>query len=666
LAAAIVFAPASSAQTSDDENTGTKSGNYTIRQTVEAGYRDNWITGNPSTYETFVDLNPGIRLLNYDLSMKSLNHQGIFFDSLTFSNFGYGGDPENVSRLHVQKNKLYDFSLVFRRDKNFWDYNLQANPLIPAPLTTASPLSSNPYAFPAFAVDNSPHSLYLVRRMQDYDLLLLPQSRVRFRLGYSRDVNEGPSLSSFAGTTNFLLAQDFRVTTNRYHIGVDFRVLPRTTISYDQFLEYNKQDTSYALANTPFLAQSPSFPGTVPVDLGTNWYYQPLTSGTPCGASLAAAPFPSATATSLGYANPLCKEALSYSRTAPARDFLPTERLSFQSTYFRHLEMSGAFSYNSSNNEIPNLNDAINEWTNPSASAGQLREAIVSGPANAKQVAVRANWACILTLTNNVRIVDSVNFDYWRNYGAFNQTTANLFATLPQATGQTGILLPISQFAPQVAGGPTFASVCPAPYTAVTCPQHGTSSAPDVYNTFNSAFLGQKRLSNTVQLEADLNKRISARIGYVYEQRQIPETPWAALYPSNTTNPNQGATYFPGGAAGTAANHFLAARGVCAIPSGSSSIPAGCTQNPDGSITFTPMTIGSTDTSLYCANGTMVGPAVSIYTQFQGRCVTTINQQMGLAGLTLRPMDTLRIYADVEFGYNDFSYARVLPRQVQS
>jgi hypothetical protein len=57
---------------------------------------------------------------------------------------------------------------------------------------------------------------------------------------------------------------------------------------------------------------------------------------------------------------------------------------------------------------------------------------------------------------------------------------------------------------------------------------------------------------------------------------------------------------------------------------------------------------------------------VSIYTIFQGRCDTTINEQVALAGLTFRPMDTLHIYTDFEFGYNDFSYTRTSPRQIQS
>ena len=297
LVAVFVFSPASRAQTSAEETPGINSGNYNIQETVELGYRQDWINGNQNTYGTFVNLGTGARLLDYTLNMRSINHQGILFDNLTFSNFGYGGDPDNVSRLRINKNKWYDFSGVFRRHKNFWDYNLLGNPLNPIPFATASPVSANPLAFPSFPVNVSPHALYLTRRMQDYDLTLLPQSRVRIRLGYSRLVNEGPSLSSFAGTTNFQLLQNFRMTTNAYHVGVDFRVLPRTTISYDQFLDYNKQDTSDVLANTPFLASTSPFLSTVPVDLGLAWFYPPVTgtSGTPCGASLAAAPFPTAT-----------------------------------------------------------------------------------------------------------------------------------------------------------------------------------------------------------------------------------------------------------------------------------------------------------------------------------------------------------------------------------
>ena len=182
---------------------------------------------------------------------------GLLFDNLSFSNFGYGGDPNDVTRLRIGKNKWYDFRGLFRRDKNFWDYNLFANPLNPASLNhlgseTTGCIVSPPSAAhpglagycsnPAVPQDNSLHSQYLVRRMQDYDLTLLPQSKMRFRLGYSRNRNEGPSLYTTDGGTISAFNQTESYTTNAYRAGVDFRVLPRTTLSYDQFLSYFKQD----------------------------------------------------------------------------------------------------------------------------------------------------------------------------------------------------------------------------------------------------------------------------------------------------------------------------------------------------------------------------------------------------------------------------------------
>src|SRR5208282_1862867 len=256
VVAVLFFSPASRAQDNSEEAKGVDSGNYNVQQTVELGYRGSWINGNQDTYDTFVDLASGPRLLDYTLNMRSLNHQGLLFDNLNFSNFGYGGDPNDVSRLRIEKNKWYEFSLIFRRDKYFWDYNLLANPLNPVPIAPAGAPSTFAITNPSFASTNSPHSLDLVHRMQDYDLTLLPQSRVRFRLGYSRHVEEGPSLTTEDATVEIPMAQNFEETTNAYRMGVDFNVLPKTTISYDQFLEWNKYDTSDSLANTPFLVQS--------------------------------------------------------------------------------------------------------------------------------------------------------------------------------------------------------------------------------------------------------------------------------------------------------------------------------------------------------------------------------------------------------------------------
>ena len=169
---------------------GRDSGNYNIRQTIEFGYRSTDVSGNPANYGTFVNLNSGVRIFEQSLDVRSLNHTGLLFDTLSMHSFGYGGDPNDVTRLRVSKNKWYDFNGSFRRDRYPWNYNLLANPLNPAT------------SIPSLPITSSLHSLNLVRRMSDFNLTLLPQSRVRLRLGYTRNIQEGPSSSTFGGAGN--------------------------------------------------------------------------------------------------------------------------------------------------------------------------------------------------------------------------------------------------------------------------------------------------------------------------------------------------------------------------------------------------------------------------------------------------------------------------------
>src|SRR5271167_1305843 len=260
MIAALLAGPAVRAQDDSEEQKGINSGGYNIKQIIEFGYRSSNINGNLSTYNTFENLGSGLRLFDFNFQMRSLNQQGFLFDTLTFSNFGYGGDPNDVSRMRIEKNKWYDFRLLFRRDKNYWDYNLFANPLNPAALNAPGALTTGCYvgpptttfpqgapAFcsnPAVPQESSLHSLYLTRRMQDYDLTLLPTSKVRFRLGYSRNRNEGPSLFTTDSGTISAFDQVESYTTNAYRAGIDVRVLPRTTISFDEFLTYYKQDNT--------------------------------------------------------------------------------------------------------------------------------------------------------------------------------------------------------------------------------------------------------------------------------------------------------------------------------------------------------------------------------------------------------------------------------------
>src|SRR5258705_2123838 len=127
VALLLLAAKCCSAQQPDLE--GIEQGNYNIKQSVEFGYRFTDVTGSQTTYDTFVNLQQGPRLLDFTTEMRSLNHEGAFFDRLSFSNFGYGGEPQNVFRLNISKNKWYNFSALFRRNEYAWDYSLLANPL---------------------------------------------------------------------------------------------------------------------------------------------------------------------------------------------------------------------------------------------------------------------------------------------------------------------------------------------------------------------------------------------------------------------------------------------------------------------------------------------------------------------------------------------------------
>ncbi len=599
VVALFAFSPLSDAQSGSGETKGIDTGNYNIQQSIEAGYRSTWINGNTDTYDTFVNLGQGLRLFDYSLDMRSLDHNGVLFDTLDFSNFGYGGDPNDVSRLRIEKNKLYDFRLLFRRDKNLWDYNLLANPLNPST------------SIPAVGIATSPHSLDLVRRMQDYNLTLFPQSRVRLRLGFSHDRDEGPGFFTTDGGTIAAFNENYSNTTNSYRAGVDLRLLPRTTISFDQFLSYYKQDN--VVTDNP---QNSGYvlPGGTPVDPGIVWSTNGPVEVLPCAAPIVTPP---------NIFNPNCNGYLSYSQAGRPRNFMPTERLRFQSNYFKNFETSGSLGYSTANNSIPNFNELVNDYVSRDGSRGSS----LGGPADARRVSVNANWSGIYSVTDKFRILDSFRYYNWRTPGLWDTSETNIFGQLQP--GLLGLAQPQAVFTPA-----TFLSVCPPPYTAATCPNHSASSSADVVNGPTYTFLGQNIRSNTFQIQYDFTPRLMGRIGYEYTARTIADFN-ATFY--------SGETYFPGGKGATGVNDFFAARGDCAVPSA-------CTETVD------PVT-----GELIAL--TFSGPAQGNETS---RNLTEIHEKTLVAGLTARPMDNLQINGDFAFGYNDYSFTRISPRQVQS
>ena len=111
---------------------------YTIHQSIDFGGRIVEQYGNESVYDSMVNLQSGPRILDQSLDMRAVDpSKALLFDHLFTSSFGYGGDPINVTILNFSKGKIYDFRGNFRRYRQYFDYDLLANPLIPP--------ASNPY-----------------------------------------------------------------------------------------------------------------------------------------------------------------------------------------------------------------------------------------------------------------------------------------------------------------------------------------------------------------------------------------------------------------------------------------------------------------------------------------------------------------------------------------
>lgn len=606
LVAALFCSAAARAQADSSEVKGIDSGGYNIHQTVDFGYRANWVNGDQDTYDTFINLGPGLRLFDYSLDMRSLNHDGLFFDNLSFSNFGYGGDPNDVTRLRIQKNKVYDFRMMFRRDKNFWDWNLFANPL--------NPISVNPAESPTTPAASSPHAEDLVRRMQDYDLTLFPQSKIRFRLGYSRNRDEGPGFFTTDGGTISPFNTAYSYTTNAYRAGIDFRILPRTTVSFDEMLTYFKQDNITTDQNFPFQVVNGGV--TVPVDLGAIW----ASSGgeiLPCGPG-ATYPFAGTTPPT---ANAVCNGFVSYSQVGRPRNFMPREVLRFQSNYFQRFETSGSVGYSTADNTIPDFNETVVGWTTRTGSPGGT----TSGPAQAKRFSVNADWSGTYAVTDKLSVLDQFRFDNFRIPTEWDSILGTYFTT-----GGVGLGATIGAF--------TTANCNVAnSYSGPACPSHAATAGADLTDGVNQNYFAQNLKTNTFEIEYDFSKRFVAHVGYLYSNRNITD---------NSNSYNTMEIYYPGGVGAAAANYYLAARGDCAQATPGGALPVGCAPNPngDGSLIFNP--------------GAPTGLSTPSSVVVHGDSL--------LLGAVARPIDALRITGDFEFGYNDFAYVRTSPRQVQS
>jgi hypothetical protein len=328
---------------------------YAVQQTVEFGGRITEVTGDGAMFNTLLNEHSGPRLFEQSIFMQATpGSKDTLFDTLYGESFGWGGDPSNAARLRISKRAIYDFNASFRRDKNYFDYDLLANPL-----NTTTPV-----------VNFSPHSMFLTRRMYNFDLVVFPQRMLSFRLGFDRNVNEGPSFSSDHQGTEALLLQQYSTTEDDYRMGASYRLLPRTTLSYDETLRSLKNDTDQALSPVDTILSSGA---------GLNTF-------------------------------------TSYTRTQRYRTFLPVEQVRLTSSSIRNVEFNARFMYSNADAETPLSED----FTGLITRTGQTNFNTNGSAAHSNWVSEEADGGVTIHFTPQFRLVDSFRYYAYRIPGILN------------------------------------------------------------------------------------------------------------------------------------------------------------------------------------------------------------------------------------------------------
>jgi hypothetical protein len=450
-------------------------GNYSMHSVVELGGVITQKDGSRAMWATMVNEGTGMRILNQSLEMHTVNPSKTpFFDTLSTASFGYGGEPNDVSYLKLSKGKLYDFSGGFRRDRNYFDYNLLDNSL----LSTAT--AATPVLVPE---PDSLHIFNTVRHNTDALLTLFPISRISFRAGYNHNVHEGPTYSTVHYAGDVQVLEMFRNTGSTYTGGVDVKLAKRTTLSYDQFFGLYKGDSGFKLAPTPFTLSN----GT-PVSLGVNVLTGPtVTCGT--GANKTENVIN-------GVANPYCSGTIVASSTSPIRTSFPTEQLRFSSHYWDKVSFNGRFLYSGGTYNVNNFNQTFNGW-NSRTSVRQ--EVETGGLANGRLASNRrassvGDFGFVADLNKYLSISDSFVF---RNLRTSGYSIMNTQAWL--GTSSTSMLTPVTSLSP--------------------CIQDSKGCPPSPVT--NGLFLDHKNIGNTILGVATINPAFRLSGGWRFNSRHI-------------------------------------------------------------------------------------------------------------------------------------------------
>jgi hypothetical protein len=460
MAACIALAQEPAATTTSKMTTPQ---GYSAHYTADVSGRVNDTVGSGAMYDTLVNLQSGPRVSGETVELHKLDsNKNAWVDDARATGSGFGGDPYNFAKLSMSKAKLYEFNGIFRRDRQYFDYDLLGNPNVPRGLSVPIGPSTAPTGQLAWPqVLHSSVMTNSVRRMTDTDLTLAPQSKFSVRLGYSQNIMQGPSLlpvrSGGVIKYNSLMEQYQRHSTDEYSMALNWKPVKGTQLTYEQRIHHYKENSYITLDPNGFLVQEAD--GT-PAYLG-NWDFSSngSTSTTTVWAPYSTAACNSnsiASATTVLYPSsngggpiidPSCAVVTSYLRTYPIRTTMPSEIVRFQSTSIKNLIMNGQFSFSRMNMNMPSFLD--NAW----GLNGTTRNEYNSAVSSVKREVYNAAYGVIWEVAKNFDLEDQVTLSANGQPGNTNtsgytklvtgtgagQETINYTGTLTSSVTNSGI-----------------------------------------------------------------------------------------------------------------------------------------------------------------------------------------------------------------------------------
>jgi hypothetical protein len=245
---------AASAQTATP--TPGSEGDYSVRSSVEIGYRFRSVDGSDQKFRSDFDYKAGVRVFDSSFFVENNTKEG-WFDSALIMGSGWGADPTGMFRLNMEKAGAYRVDSNIRRFRYFNNLINHVNP------------------------NNTPSSLHnakLTHTMSDFDVTVFPESETfRLRLGFSLNRTSGP-----AGYTHRAYSDEFGVQSNVDSGSDDFRFgTEGRLLGFNMGLHYGHRDyrdrTNYFLSSAS-LGNNPTnnarlftFNRTYPIDGDTDY-----------------------------------------------------------------------------------------------------------------------------------------------------------------------------------------------------------------------------------------------------------------------------------------------------------------------------------------------------------------------------------------------------------